>query len=697
MIKTCAEHDNSAQEVIYLLMGFPLVNSSREFVIVNLNNKNWCPLSSVKQYEPKLTFLDRYTSRPIEYEEYSLTEFAKKCYYYKNKLVVRKKEAVVRLFPRFNKLICGYNDLRNACTFFVPWRSLDDFFCHEEELIQLLQGSNLEIDDFDGCTFDVTDDDSSDEESAKKPKSRKHSGLSFLSQTKASGSDAALSENKSKFSPQYGLDVYDYNTVQELSNQVRELVLVKRTENYEYSKLSEEQMNIFKFFQKSVSNIMANKINFVKRVILQGKAGCGKSYLLHCMKQYSTECFGIDSCATLGPTGVAAKNVNGCTIHSFFRLPTRHSSFKRLVGQELHVFQEKHERLKAVFIDEYSMVGCKLLAMIDQRCREMKDCNEPFGNLMIFLIGDIYQIKGVGDKALYDNSNISNWNSLTHLGKVALNSFQKAFFLTTPQRFDDCKYSNFLDRLAVGNCTQDDFDMINSRHINRISKLDCESFSDSLKICSVNEDVKEFNNEHLRHITTPVIRINAKNNSNVVFKSCDTYANGLVNVLYLAINARVMLRKNINVNIGLVNGALGYITDILYDKSEEPPSLPRFVVVKFDNVTGFDYLEGGIPLQSIHSSWHVNGISCTRVQYPLSLSWACTVHKSQSITVAKCQIDLCEKDFELGLTYVALSRVRNLRSIILLKSLSLDHLNHVKNSRMFLERENFVLWLKSLL
>ncbi|KAK3932375.1 ATP-dependent DNA helicase [Frankliniella fusca] len=696
LVQTCAEHDYSAQEVIYLLMNFPLVNCSREFVIINLNNKHWQSIDNVRSDELKQTFMDKYSNRPAKYESSSLYNFAKSCYYSKKRLVVRKKEAIVRLFPRCRKLFHDYFDLHNACIFHVPWRSLDDFFCHEEELRELLQGSDLQLNDMEEFVFNCIDTDSDHDSSCDEFEKSNKSGLSFLSQSRSTDTDKHVVLKKNDFDYTYGLSKYDYNVIQDLVKETKVLPSRRSQVIYDYSDLSSEQLDIFNFFKEQLNLVSTSTDEHVKRVIIQGKAGCGKSFLLHCMNQYVCENFGSDCIAVVGPTGVSANNVNGFTIHSLFRISSRQSSFKRLVGQELHAFQEKLSALKVVLIDEYSMVCCKLLGMIDQRCRELKDCAEPFGNLIIYLIGDIYQLKGVGDKALYDNSNIECWSSLAQLGKAAISSFQKAFILNEPQRYTDYKYSNFLDRLAVGMCTEEDCAMINSRHISKLTDRELERFGNSVRICSINEDVKLFNNSELEKLGSSIVRINAQNNCNTAFKSTDTYASGLTNVLYLGINSRVMLRHNLNVSAGLVNGCLGYVTDILYDEKQPPPGIPRFVIVKFDGINGFDYLDGGFPLQAIHSSWISNNVSCSRVQVPLSLSWACTVHKSQSLTLKKCQLDLGEVDFEIGLTYVGLSRVKDLKSFILLRPMTLDHLNSVKRSKLYEEREHFLVWLKSL-
>lgn len=114
---------------------------------------------------------------------------------------------------------------------------------------------------------------------------------------------------------------------------------------------------------------------------VQGRAGYGKSFLLLEMKSYCLQSLGEGSYPVVAYSGVAAKNSDGETIHSFFRIPPKVQYFQELCGEELHKFQEKNNNLKVVFIDEYSLVRLHLLGMIDQRCREAKDNDFIVGNL----------------------------------------------------------------------------------------------------------------------------------------------------------------------------------------------------------------------------------------------------------------------------------------------------------------------------
>jgi len=160
--------------------------------------------------------------------------------------------------------------------------------------------------------------------------------------------------------------------------------------------------------------------------------------------------------------------------------------------------------------------------------------------------------------------------------------------------------------------------------------------------------------------------------------SSDDEANGLSNILYLAVGAKVMLRQNLNVGFSLVNGSIGILVDILYEENVTPPSLPKFTLVKFDGEKGFVDLDGAVPLLPVHASWKKNGQSCTRIQFPVNLCWACTVHKSQSLTLPFCLIDIGLVEFQLGLTYVAFSRVKDFDCVVVITRMSIDRLNCVK-------------------
>jgi len=174
------------------------------------------------------------------------------------------------------------------------------------------------------------------------------------------------------------------------------------------------------------------------------------------MKAYCLETLGEDSFSVVAFSGVAAKNIDGETIHSFFRINPKPQFFKDLIGEELHMFQEKNQKLKVVFIDEYSLVGLRLLGMIDKRCREIKDNDEIMGNLCVVFLGDVNQLGPIFDKPLYtENLNVGS-SPYAQRGKLVMLSSQICFMLKTPMRFNDDSYAKFRARLSSGQCTKND-------------------------------------------------------------------------------------------------------------------------------------------------------------------------------------------------------------------------------------------------
>lgn len=117
-----------------------------------------------------------------------------------------------------------------------------------------------------------------------------------------------------------------------------------------------------------------------------------------------------------------------------------------------------------------------------------------------------------------------------------------------------------------------------------------------------------------------------------------------------------MLISNLWTDVGLVNGAMGTIQAICY-RSGGPPDLPVAVMVHFDHYIGPTLHDGTVPIPPIRQTWSASGSQHSRLQLPLKLAWAVTIHKSQGLTLDKVVIDIGQRDFSSGLTFVACSHV----------------------------------------
>ena len=122
-------------------------------------------------------------------------------------------------------------------------------------------------------------------------------------------------------------------------------------------------------------------------------------------------------------------------------------------------------------------------------------------------------------------------------------------------------------------------------------------------------------------------------------------------------------------------------------KETTPPHLPVAVMVRFDHYTGPTVHDGTVPITPIRRNWSSPGGQCSRLQLPLKLAWAVTIHKSQGLTLDKVVIDLGKKEFSCGLTFVACSRVRKLRDILFLPPFPLQRLKSIANNKRLQERK----------
>ena len=198
----------------------------------------------------------------------------------------------------------------------------------------------------------------------------------------------------------------------------------------------------------------------------------------------------------------------------------------------------------------------------------------------------------------------------------------------------------------------------------------------------------EFNLNCLKHLPNCVAITNADHNCHEASTANEEIAGGLHSRLHLCEGARVMLTSNLWTEKGLVNGAMGTIVAILYKTGCKPPSLPEAVVIQMDKYDGPTW--GGercVPISPIERTWpssylKSNATTCKRRQLPLHLVWAITVHKSQRPTLDKAVIDIGQRDFAPGITYVALSRVRNLDDC-LIQSFDFQRIAHLNKSKSY--------------
>src|SRR6266566_7226294 len=197
------------------------------------------------------------------------------------------------------------------------------------------------------------------------------------------------------------------------------------------------------------------------------------------------------------------------------------------------------------------------------------------------------------------------------------------------------------------------------------------AFDSAFRLYTTNGQVNEYNFDYMVQLGAPYIQVYATNNGPKAEKVSITDAGNLYNIIPFYVGAYVMFLENLWQEAGLVNGALGRVADITWLEGVNPRAeAPYVVFVEFDNYAGIFYFVGDrrrcrvVPIFRAVCEFLVGTAACIRIQFPLTVAFAVTVYKCQGITASWIVADISGRDFQAGLTYVAVSRAISLQSVI---------------------------------
>lgn len=391
-----------------------------------------------------------------------------------------------------------------------------------------------------------------------------------------------------------------------------------------------------------------------ENLFLTGKAGTGKTTFLRHLRHTSPK-----RMVVLAPTGVAAINAEGTTIHSFFQLPF--SPFipgKGFVdaGSKHFSFRKEKRRIIAsldlLVIDEISMVRPDVLDAVDSVLRRYRNPTLPFGGVQLLLIGDLRQLAPVmkeEEKRLlephYPSEYFFDSHALRQSGFVTIE-------LSTVYRQSDPQFISVLNAVRDGMLTPRIIDRLNSRVIPDFFPDDSEGY---IRLTTHNRYAEEINFRRLQEIKDKGRVYEAVVKGNFPESSYPADAR-----MRLKVGARVMFIKNDSGNVReYYNGMLGTVTGLDTDAVIVAPSdgHPPITVrpVEWEN-TKYILNEDSKEIMQVTDG--------TFTQIPLRLAWAITIHKSQGLTFERAIID-AGASFAPGQTYVALSRCRSLEGLVL--------------------------------
>ena len=397
--------------------------------------------------------------------------------------------------------------------------------------------------------------------------------------------------------------------------------------------------------------------NGERSVFITGRAGTGKSTLLEYFRNNTTK-----KVAVLAPTGVAALNVHGQTIHSFFGFKPDITLEKVKKRRSNPTVISVYQKLDMIIIDEVSMVRANLLDCVDKFLRlNGSNIDTPFGGLQMIFIGDLYQLPPVVNNTEREPYE-AIYSTPYFYGAHVFDSFKMDFIeLKKVYRQQDGNFIHILNSIRNNSADDEDLESLNRRYLPDFEPVTADSY---ICLTTTNAMAKQINDAELAKLETDAFTFTAE----IEGKFGDEYMPTAIE-LEVKVGAQIMMLNN-EVAGRWVNGSVGKITAITPRVTETviEAELGEGEIVEIKPFTWKIYrfyVDGGSLQSEVMGSF---------TQYPLMLAWAVTIHKSQGKTFEKVVVDMGRGAFACGQTYVALSRCTSLEGIVLKKPILKRHI-----------------------
>ncbi|WP_106829680.1 HRDC domain-containing protein [Parabacteroides pacaensis] len=414
--------------------------------------------------------------------------------------------------------------------------------------------------------------------------------------------------------------------------------------------------------------------NFIQytgsHLFLTGKAGTGKTTFLRRLKEISPK-----RMIVVAPTGVAAINAGGVTIHSFFQLPfgpylpsgtlpggtgsSKEGQINKFSREKMNIIRS----LDLLVIDEISMVRADLLDAISDVLRRYKNRNKPFGGVQLLLIGDLQQLAPVVKDEEWMLLKEEYPSAFFFESKALKECSYHCIELTHVYRQSDSTFINLLNKVRENRMDARSLAELNKRYIPDFRPADNEEY---ITLTTHNYLAQQINNSHLDALPGTVYSFAAEIEGEFPAYSFPTEEH-----LQLKEGAQVMFVKNDSSgNHRYFNGKIGVVSSIASNKirvhcgDEEED-----ITVEPEEWTNVKY---SIDNETKEITETIEG---TFTQYPLKTAWAITIHKSQGLTFEKAIVD-ASSSFSHGQVYVALSRCKTLEGLVLSSPIRLHSVIH---------------------
>lgn len=437
-----------------------------------------------------------------------------------------------------------------------------------------------------------------------------------------------------------------------------------------------------------------------ENIFMTGGPGTGKSSVVHLACRLF-DMHGIQYEVT-APTGAAAENIGGCTIHSLFGIDKR-KHVDDVTGYVSYLFH-KSKRLKEIdvlIIDEVSMVYGQLWQELEERLRRVRGNSLPYGGVQIIAAGDFNQLKAVPDRDFGTQEHYKGFPFGTPAWESA--NFRYCY-LTTAHRATDPVLARIINHMSNNSLTTEDFNALSSRTITKERAEEMDKSTDgepTIRIYARNREVEEHNAVRIKELPGKAVKFTSSANSLTPVESLTPTQAAQWKALRsrsemqtsLKIDAKVVAdmptegwfiygKNSAENSIKISNGTMGYVrgfarpesddrsVDEIYRSSDDIPEGEKvYPIVEF---MGEEFMIPYVstvlerPVQITEKMWDSQPFASARL-FPLKAGYAVTTHKSQGQTYDGAVLDLSSAFVE-GLGYVALSRVRKLDTAYILGS-----------------------------
>jgi len=416
--------------------------------------------------------------------------------------------------------------------------------------------------------------------------------------------------------------------------------------------------------QKALLNIMENT---KRHLFITGRAGAGKSVLLREF-QSTTE----KNIVIAAPTGIAALNVKGATLHSLFKLPPQLHQPGTLQANPDRRLNTLLKQLDTLVIDEISMVRADLLDAVDERCRQARKSDLAFGGMQVIMFGDVFQLPPVVPSSLQKHFEIVHGGSFFFNALVWQRTEFTVYQLEQVFRQKDPIFKDILNAIREGEHTEKQLEQLNVR-----AGVPVPANESVITLAPTNQLVSNINQKRLDALEGEIKQYDAHITGFIKENSFPTEEH-----LQLKVGAQVVMLKN-DQNKRYVNGSVGKVEKLNDDSIEVNINNTVYTIEKntWEEIV-YEYDEKAKKVKA--------KVTSSFTQFPMRLAWALTMHKSQGQTYEKVCIDLTTPTFAAGQMYVALSRATSMDGLYITKSVKPEFIIVDKKVKAFMDRRETI-------